>query len=139
MELFVKHWYILLWFTILVNSFLPQEFQKFINEAVEKSERHFANKRVMKVDATPEFVHLFKNSTLVASKIIFIWWKLGKKGRFHHLVSNFRKRRFHQIEQDNCKEEFKELKKKSSEDYRTIMNLKEKLTDFQDKHFRKWE
>ena len=66
----MKHWYILLLFAILVNSLLPQEFQKFIIEAVEKSGRHFVNKRVMKVDVTPEFVHLFKNSALVASKII---------------------------------------------------------------------
>ena len=129
----MKHWDILPQFTILVNSFPIQEFQQFGYEAVEKSEKYYENKIVTLVDAIPEFFNFFTYSALVVSKIAFILWILEKR-RFQHLVSNLKKRRFHQIEQDNCKEKFKELKTKSLKDYKIIMNLREKQTNFRDKH-----
>ena len=49
------------------------------------------------------------------------------------MVSNYRKRKLHQIEQDNDGKEFEELKKIFT-DYRTIMDLKDKLKEFQEQH-----
>ena len=62
----------LLRFITLANSLIPQEFNEFVKNTVVKSEKHFANKRVMSVDAAPEFVNLFKNSVIVASRFELI-------------------------------------------------------------------
>ena len=50
------------------------------------------------------------------------------------MVSNYRKRELYQIEQDNHNKEFEKLKKKLSTDYRTIIDLKDKLKEFQEQH-----
>ena len=50
------------------------------------------------------------------------------------MASNYREIKLHQIEQDNNDNEFEELKKKSFTDYRTIMDLKDKLKEFQEQH-----
>ena len=52
-----------------MNSLLPQEFSEFVRKAVVKREKCYVNKRVMTVDAAPEFIHLFKNSVIVVSKV----------------------------------------------------------------------
>ena len=62
----------------------------------------------------------------------FLIWLTGDKGKFHHLVSSYRKRKLHEMESDVNKEEYKELKDKSLKDAETIKELKEKLNEFQD-------
>ena len=71
-KLFMKHWLNLLRFITLLNSLIPQEFNEFVKKAELKSEKHFVYKRVMSVDAVPEFVNLFKNYVVVESRFELI-------------------------------------------------------------------
>ena len=53
---------------ILVNSLILDPFAEFIHSVISKNEKTFVLKRSIKMDVRPEFIQLFKNSTMIASK-----------------------------------------------------------------------
>jgi hypothetical protein len=47
---------------------IPDKFKEFVSDAVKENQATYVMKRNMKVEATPEFVDMFKSSTLISSK-----------------------------------------------------------------------
>ena len=115
----------------IVNTLLKDEFKKFVRDKVQQNEKKVVLKRRMVVDAKPAFINLFRNSNMVSSLFeSLLHFNIGSKGRFHTLVSGFRKRRFTEIEKDSNEEELKELKKINEMNERTIAMLNNKLDKY---------
>ena len=57
----------------LVNTLAHEEFKKFIKSRLEKREKHVVMMKKLQVNATPEFVELFRNSKLRSRMFAFLF------------------------------------------------------------------
>jgi hypothetical protein len=115
-----------------VNTLIPEEFGKFIEKQVDKNEKKFVAKREMVVDADSKFIELFRKTDLVASKYhyhSFVY--IGEKGKFHSLVSGFRKRKREKMEKSEKEKEYDDLKELKKKNKKAIEDLKRKLSEFE--------
>ena len=89
-------------FIHFVNILAGEEFKKFIMSKSEKREKEIAMMIKLQVNASSEFVELFKNSKLkyrkavnlfFISSISFKFWLImeGQNGRFHYFLKSHRK------------------------------------------------
>jgi hypothetical protein len=52
----------------IVHTLIPNKFEKYVKNAMEKREKEYVVKKSMNMKAKPEFVQLFEESGSIASK-----------------------------------------------------------------------
>ena len=119
-----------------MNTLAEPDFESVINAKFEEYEEKIVMRKELKVNATPEFVELYKNAKFVPRKFIYHQtWFLDQRGRFYHYLSTKRKKTRAQMESDEKenKEKIDKLQKERAELQDQLLTLSQELEDMKRK------
>ena len=116
----------------LVCTLIPDKFHDFVKQKIVESNSKNDQNTNAKFSVLPSFAKVFDETNFVLSKVVCIKLK-ERRGRFHQLVKNIKRRR------DNIREhENKEIEDKATQDHineqeKIIESLKNKLDECKQK------
>ena len=109
------------WIWNIVNSLIPNEFQKFIKQKEDERRKELLQSSNLAMRIKPEFLDIFKSSQAISTV----------KGKSHYLT-RIPKKTKDQISINILKEERKEVDRRSEEFRQEIIYLKDKLSKLED-------
>ena len=112
----------------LVCTLIPDRFHDFVEQKIVESNSKNDQKTNSKFSVLPSFAKVFDETNFVSSKIVCLIFK-ERRGRFHQLVKNSKRRRDNIREHENKEMEDKAIQDHISEQEEIIENLKNKLDE----------